>query len=252
MRITSGGSVGIGTNAPVGAVDIYNTTTDYTNSVVIRTPWSSVVLDNTQVAGGRKWSILSGGIGAGVGVGGFGIFDLTGNAYRIGISSGGDTSIYGETLLPGTPIVGSTRTPTYRLSLDNFSTTGRAIWAPLQHLPLYTTPFPSYINWASLSQSNIMNLPVTCHIHVQGFVTFYTDTVGQRFAYARLRHQPTGNLYYPEFTKFFNITSNHEVVPIDEFFYGMPAGAYDLLFIQGGNVFVDSNDRAMISITIFT
>jgi hypothetical protein len=32
----------------------------------------------------------------------------------------------------------------------------------------------------------------------------------------------------------------------------MPAGAYDLLFIQGGNVFVDGNDRAMISITIFT
>jgi hypothetical protein len=41
-----------------------------------------------------------------------------------------------ETYLEGTPIVGSTRTPTYRLSLDNFSTTGRAIWAPLQHLPL--------------------------------------------------------------------------------------------------------------------
>jgi hypothetical protein len=97
-----------------------------------------------------------------------------------------------------------------------------------------------------------MNLPIVSNIHVTGFVTFYTDTVGQRFAYARLQHVATGNFYYPEFTKFFNITSSHEVVPINEFFYNMPAGSYNLLFIQGGNVFVDSNDRAMISITIFT
>jgi hypothetical protein len=93
MRITASGQVGIGTTSPTGVLDVYNTTADYTNSVVIRTPWSSVVLDNTQIAGGNKWSVLAGSTGAGVKVGGFGIFDITGGAYRMGILKTGQIQL---------------------------------------------------------------------------------------------------------------------------------------------------------------
>jgi hypothetical protein len=92
---STSGNVGIGTGTftPTGVVDVYNTTADYTNSVVIRTPWSSITLDNTQIAGGNKWSILAGGTGAGVGTGNFGIFDITGSAYRFGLLKTGQIQL---------------------------------------------------------------------------------------------------------------------------------------------------------------
>jgi hypothetical protein len=88
------GNVGIGTTNPTGVLDVYSTTADYTNSLVVRTPWASVVLDNTQTSGGRKWSILSGGTGAGIGVGNLGIFDIIAGAYRFSINSSGDAKCH--------------------------------------------------------------------------------------------------------------------------------------------------------------
>jgi hypothetical protein len=86
-------NVGIGTASLTGVLDVYNTSADYTNSVVIRTPWSSITLDNTQIVGGHKWSVLAGGTGAGVGVGGFGIFDITNSSYRMGIQKTGQIQL---------------------------------------------------------------------------------------------------------------------------------------------------------------
>jgi hypothetical protein len=51
-------------------------------------------MDNTQVGGGRKWHIFSGGPSAGIGVGNFGIYDGTANAYRFDINSGGEVKVH--------------------------------------------------------------------------------------------------------------------------------------------------------------
>ena len=93
MRITAGGDVGIGTNAPTGKLDIYSTTADYTNTCVIRSPWASVTLDNTQISPGKKFSLLMGGPGSGVGQGNFGIFDITGGSYRFSIINNGSIGL---------------------------------------------------------------------------------------------------------------------------------------------------------------
>lgn len=122
------------------------------------------------------------------------------------------------------------------------------------YIKLYQTPVipPAYGNWNGLSVNNVMTLPTSCHILVQGFMSYFTDSVGRRFAFARLYHPATNTYYYPEATKFFNIINSHECVPINEFFYNMPAGSYDLYMFVGGNVLVDTNDRVFLSVTAFT
>jgi uncharacterized protein YacL (UPF0231 family) len=85
--------VGIGTSAPVGQLDIYNAGADYTNSLVVRTPWAGITMDNTQISGGRKWHLFTGGPSAGIGRGNFGIFDGTASAYRFSITSAGLVTI---------------------------------------------------------------------------------------------------------------------------------------------------------------
>jgi hypothetical protein len=159
----------------------------------------------------------------------------------------------GETYLNGTPVVGTARSPQYRLSMDELSP-NRAIWTPLMFIKLYETPTipPAYGNWNGLSVSNVMTLPVSCHILVQGFMDFFTDSPGRRFAFARLYHAASNTYYYPEATKFFNIIYNHECVPINQFLYNMPAGSYDLYMFVGGNVGVDADSRAFLSVTAFT
>ena len=92
MVITRDGNVGIGTTNPTGKLTVYSSTADYTNSLVVNTAWPSITLDGTGTTG-RKWSILNGAYGAGVGQGNFGIFDITGNAYRLSINSSGNVGI---------------------------------------------------------------------------------------------------------------------------------------------------------------
>jgi hypothetical protein len=131
--------------------------------------------------------------------------------------------------------------------------TGKCIWTPKKYVTIYDTPnIPDYVNWNGLSASNVLYLDIASNILFQGFFTFFTNAVGQRFAYARLYHAASNTYYYPEATKFFNITSNHEVVPINHFFYNLPAGNYDLYMFGGGNVQVDGNDRAVFSAIVFT
>ncbi len=159
--------------------------------------------------------------------------------------------IQGDTYLTGTPKVGATTSPEYQLSLDY--ATGKCIWTPKKYVNIYDTPnVPDYVNWNGLSASNVLYLEVASNILFQGFFTFFTNAVGQRFAYARLQNTTTNTYYYPEATKFFNITGNHEVVPINQFFYNLPAGSYDLYMFGGGNVQVDFNDRAVFSAIVFS
>ena len=91
----SGSNVGIGTAAPTGLLSIYSTTADYTNSLVVKTAWPSVYLDGTATTGGRIWSIINGGTGAGIGKGNFGIYDGTSGvgSYRFMINSSGNIGI---------------------------------------------------------------------------------------------------------------------------------------------------------------
>jgi len=103
MVITRDGNVGIGTENPTGKLTVSSTTADYTNSLVVNTAWPSITLDGTGTTG-RKWSILNGGTGAGVGQGNFGIFDITGSAYRLSINSSGNVGI-------------GVDTPTYKLQV---------------------------------------------------------------------------------------------------------------------------------------
>jgi len=159
----------------------------------------------------------------------------------------------GETYLNGTPVVGTTRSIQFRLGLDEINPY-RALWTPLMFIKLYETPTipPAYGNWNGLSVFNVMSLPVSCHILVQGFMAYFTDSPGRRFAFARLYHPLTNTYYYPEATKYFNAVYNYECVPINQFLYNMPAGSYDLYMFVGGNVGVDANARAFLSVTAFT
>ena len=89
-----GGAVGIGTTAQTAAFNIWSSTRDYTNTMLIQSQWPSIVFDNTSlVTGGRKYSLLVGGPGAGVGVGGFGIYDFAANVYVFGVRSTGQVSL---------------------------------------------------------------------------------------------------------------------------------------------------------------
>jgi len=92
MVITRDGNVGIGTTNPTGKLTVYSSTADYTNSLVVNTAWPSITLDGTGTTG-RTWSILNGASGAGIGQGNFGIFDITGSAYRLSIDSSGNVGI---------------------------------------------------------------------------------------------------------------------------------------------------------------
>ena len=166
---------------------------------------------------------------------------------------GADTIIDTETYLNGTPVVGTARSITYRIGRDD-NAPNRTLWTPLFYITLYESdPLNlDYGNWNGLTIFNVMNLPTTCNVLIQGFLTYFTDAVGRRFAYARLYHPASNTYYYPVFTKFFNIGSNHEVVPINKMFFNMPAGSYDMYFFTGSNVYVDINDRAYLSATVFT
>jgi hypothetical protein len=180
-----------------------------------------------------------------------------GNRFLMGKDAGsgwGTTpiDIQGELYLNGSPKVGSSTSTEWTLRMDP-NDERRAIWAPQKFVPIFDTlNVPDYVNWNGLSVFDVLYLPVACNILFQGFFTFFTNAVGQRYAYARLYHTQSNTYYYPEATKFFNLTSNHEVVPINHFFYHLPAGNYDLYMFGGGNVLVDGNDRAVFSAIVFT
>jgi len=99
MTILPSGNVGIGTVTPTAPLHIYSATAAYTNSLIINTAWPSVTLDGTGSTG-RSWTILNGGSGAGIGVGNFGIFDITVGTYRLSIDSNGNVGIGNFTSVP--------------------------------------------------------------------------------------------------------------------------------------------------------
>jgi hypothetical protein len=90
----NGGNVGIGTSSPaerltIAGVPSYNNGLKLTGNADGGT---GMTLENTS-AGGHRYSLLSGGVADGVGVGGFGIFDDTIGDYRLGISALGNVGI---------------------------------------------------------------------------------------------------------------------------------------------------------------
>ena len=181
MSIDHAGNVGINTTSLAGRLTVYDGSADYTNSVVIKTPWSSVVLDNT-AWGGRKYSLLAGGTGAGVGLGGFGIFDITGSAYRLGISTAGTVTLYGDTVITGNQYLNTVNQPavspwndtTTRLLFRNTATglltTGAcSMWSY----------FNSSVAWSyGLTVNSIFYVPnATCSILITFTGSYYYHTV---------------------------------------------------------------------------
>jgi len=96
LTIDTAGNVGIGTMSPSAVLSISSTTADYTNSLVVNTPWPSIQLNGAGTTG-RTWTLLNGGAGAGVGQGNLGIYDSTAGAYRLSINSSGFVGIGRDT-----------------------------------------------------------------------------------------------------------------------------------------------------------
>ena len=258
ISINGNGRVGIGTTNPTNLLDVSSNTRSGTHATD-RAFYAT--RDAGQISDGIAEFRHSNGT-AGVGIGWGGIYATGTNANNdMRISSRGTGKVYligetrleSETYLQGTPLVGTARSITYRVGRDE-NDPNRCLWTPLFYITLYESdPFNlDYGNWNGLTIFNVMNLPTICNVLIQGFLTYYTDAVGRRFAYARLYHPASNTYYYPVFTKFFNIGGNHEVVPINKMFFNMPAGSYDMYFFTGSNVFVDINDRVYISATVFT
>ena len=77
---------------PSAVVDIYSATSNHTNTFRVRSPWPSVRLDGTGFSN-RIWTILTGGLGAQIGYGAFGIWDDSASAYRLAINTSGNVGI---------------------------------------------------------------------------------------------------------------------------------------------------------------
>ncbi len=95
LTVDPSGNLGVGTTdtsaarLTVAGVGSWNTGLLLTGNTASGV---GLALENKQ-AGGHKYSILSGGVGTGVGIGGFGIFDDTANKYRLGIDRDGNVGI---------------------------------------------------------------------------------------------------------------------------------------------------------------
>lgn len=92
LSIDSAGRVGIGITNPGSVLDVVSTTAQYNTSLRVRTDWAGIQLASSG-SGGRTYNLLSSITGAGIGGGGFGIFDETSNAYRLYVVSNGFVGI---------------------------------------------------------------------------------------------------------------------------------------------------------------
>ena len=160
------------------------------------------------------------------------------------------TTIQNLLVVEETPRAGVDDSPIYRLS-ESILEPNRMILSPLTFVKIYE-PVGAYENWNGITIQNVLNLPVQCNVLIQGYMSFYTNTQGRRSGIVRLTHISTGTTYFVEATKFFNIIQSHECVPINEMLYNMYAGSWNLFMFTLAGSFVDLNDRAFISATIFT
>jgi hypothetical protein len=97
LRINSAGLVGIGTSSPSELFQVGSSTNRGTVSVVgggATTPY--IKLDYSAAAGGKTYGLISGSSG----FGNFDVYDFTGSAYRLTITSAGNVGI--GTTSPGT------------------------------------------------------------------------------------------------------------------------------------------------------
>lgn len=92
LSIDSAGRMGIGITNPGSVLDVVSTTAQYNTSLRVRTDWAGIQLASSG-SGGRTYNLLSSITGAGIGAGGFGIFDETSGAYRLYVVSNGFVGI---------------------------------------------------------------------------------------------------------------------------------------------------------------
>ena len=103
IDISADGSVGIGTQSPIKALDVARSGADTTTNhavIEVRTTSTSagfgpgLIIDNASMPSGRSWAIFASGASDGVGATGtFNIFDRTALASRLAIISSGNVGI---------------------------------------------------------------------------------------------------------------------------------------------------------------
>ena len=108
----------------------------------------------------------------------------------------------------------------------------------------------SYGNWNGVNVPNVINVPVTFNLLIQGYMGFVAIQAGRRTGVIRLTNDNSS--FFIEATKYFSILQVYEQVPVNKIVYNMPAGSYDLLMLTTPYVGVDNNARAFLSGTIFT
>ena len=198
-----------------------SSSTDYSNSFIIQTAWPSVTLDGGTTTN-RKWSILNGGAGAGVGLGNFGIFDITSSKYRFSINASDNTiNLWGHQLLDCT----------CKQFLNFQGAWGGGV----------NTTFAYYKNSSNAT------------VHLSGYATGYNSGGGFMSIRIRIYCRNNATYYYSYVNMFTNVTYNHVSYPIDVVFdkYVGIDGWYDVYIDNNSGFITDTNDYVRLTASIF-
>jgi hypothetical protein len=253
MRINTNGNVGIGTN-PGSILDVFSSAGSYNTSLRVRTAWAGIELASSG-SGGRTYNLTSTITGAGIGAGGFGIYDETAGAYRLSINSSGTVKCHGDLTFDTLPNQTNT---TYNNTSTHlmFRSSSNVLVSGTSSTWSY---YNSSVSWVfGLTVNNAFYVPnTTCSILITFVASQYSSFVQTQ--YAEIIIQPNGAVvgFPPLFSvqayKFYNLTSNHEqithtfVIPNNH--WGASTIGWKQVYFQGSGL-SDANDTVAYSVMI--